>query len=633
MDSDKWTEKELDRLEKRINEAYEEASKELGQKAQEYFSQYQERFKREELAMLTSSLSEEEVRDKWVDLYGNDSRFDAWYRTANHAYGATKELAETNFKRWEYSQLGRGQHWNDMRDQMAERLTETNKIAEGYINGVLPKVYVANSNGVAEIAQASAMSEGVTGIRFDLADEYTVRRLMMESSDVRPYKPVNVSVDESTRWSKNKLQNALLQGILQGDSIEHIADRFQTVTNMNRASAIRNARTATTNAQSAGKQDRFNDLAKQGCVFSKIWKATADERTREEHWEADGQEVDFDQTFEVGGELLMYPADPVASGWNRYNCRCTIRTGKPRFKSVLSDQAREDANIRIVEQSQQNVYNGYKYAPKSNTDLQRNLNDNYYNGMVEAVSNCNDENLVKVWSKYEDKVKIGDANYKGREHCQFGKVYINQKSDLVGNSFENPFGVFFHESGHSIDYLAAREIGQPMHYSRYYKDGLFPKTIIDEVNELVSATDKRLKEEFKLHKNDVEWMLENGIISQWKYDFYKQNGTWVGGEPKYSKSIAYKTIENQLKEIPLKARGDISDMFEGATGGKISAGIGHGKSYWSGGVFKNDPLATEAFAEMTSANMTNPESLETIKQYLPKSYSVYNEMLEDLAGE
>lgn len=342
MDSDKWTDEALDRLEKRISEAYEEASKELGEKAKEYFLEYDERFKKEELAMLTSSLPKEEIEDRWLKLYGNTTRFENWFLTADHAYGATPEQAEQQFKAWEYAQLGRGQHWYDMRDQMAERLTETNKIAEGYINDVLPKVYITNSNGVAEIAKESAMAEGKTGIRFDLADEYTVRKLMMESSDVRPYKPVNISIDESTRWSKNKLQNALLQGILQGDSIDHIADRFQTVTNMNRASAIRNARTATTGAQSAGKQDRYDDLAKQGCIFSKIWVATEDERTREEHAEADGQEVDYDLPFDVGGEELMYPADPKGSGWNIYNCRCTMKTGKPRFTSILSDQGKED---------------------------------------------------------------------------------------------------------------------------------------------------------------------------------------------------------------------------------------------------------------------------------------------------
>ena len=42
---------------------------------------------------------------------------------------------------------------------------------------------------------------------------------------------------------------------------------------------------------------------------------------------------------------------------------------------------------------------------------------------------------------------------------------------------------------------------------------------------------------------------------------------------------------------------------------------------------------TEAFAEMTSATMACPESLETIKKYLPKSYALYDEMLEVIANQ
>jgi hypothetical protein len=78
----------------------------------------------------------------------------------------------------------------------------------------------------------------------------------------------------------------------------------------------------------------------------------------------------------------------------------------------------------------------------------------------------------------------------------------------------------------------------------------------------------------------------------------------------------------------------LSDILEGATGAKVQCGYGHGAKYWKdrtvGGIA--DGLATEAFAEMTDSTFTNPESLEMIKKYLPKSYSVYEEMLEVLVN-
>lgn len=60
---------------------------------------------------------------------------------------------------------------------------------------------------------------------------------------------------------------------------------------------------------------------------SKQWLATEDERTRETHADADGQEVPLDQPFQVGDDLLMYPGDPDGSDAEILNCRCTVLYG------------------------------------------------------------------------------------------------------------------------------------------------------------------------------------------------------------------------------------------------------------------------------------------------------------------
>lgn len=95
---------------------------------------------------------------------------------------------------------------------------------------------------------------------------------------------------------------------------------------MTRDSAIRAARTATTNAENAGRQDGFIAAEEMGIQVKKRWVATKDMRTRHEHGMADGQVVPADQPFEVGGEKLMFPADTAGSPWNVYNCRCAMRT-------------------------------------------------------------------------------------------------------------------------------------------------------------------------------------------------------------------------------------------------------------------------------------------------------------------
>ena len=49
-----------------------------------------------------------------------------------------------------------------------------------------------------------------------------------------------------------------------------------------------------------------------------------DSKVRDDHAEADGQEVGMDEAFDVGGEQLMYPGDPAGSAGNTINCRCTV---------------------------------------------------------------------------------------------------------------------------------------------------------------------------------------------------------------------------------------------------------------------------------------------------------------------
>jgi hypothetical protein len=57
---------------------------------------------------------------------------------------------------------------------------------------------------------------------------------------------------------------------------------------------------------------------------TRTWNAMDDDRTRDAHADADGQEVGVDEAFDVGGEELMYPGDPAGSDENTLNCRCWL---------------------------------------------------------------------------------------------------------------------------------------------------------------------------------------------------------------------------------------------------------------------------------------------------------------------
>jgi uncharacterized protein with gpF-like domain len=61
-------------------------------------------------------------------------------------------------------------------------------------------------------------------------------------------------------------------------------------------------------------------------VEYKSWLATLDERTRDDHSEAeeDNQDIPIDDPFIVGGEEMDYPGDPDADVGQIANCRCTV---------------------------------------------------------------------------------------------------------------------------------------------------------------------------------------------------------------------------------------------------------------------------------------------------------------------
>lgn len=81
------------------------------------------------------------------------------------------------------------------------------------------------------------------------------------------------------------------------------------------------ARTESIRAMNAGSTALFDRWG----VKKKEWSSASDARTRTTHKAADGQVVDIDKPFNVGGYKLMYPSDGSlgAPGSEIINCRCS----------------------------------------------------------------------------------------------------------------------------------------------------------------------------------------------------------------------------------------------------------------------------------------------------------------------
>ncbi|QRG65257.1 phage minor head protein [Brevibacillus choshinensis] len=86
--------------------------------------------------------------------------------------------------------------------------------------------------------------------------------------------------------------------------------------------AVTISRTLSTAAANGGKLEGWKQT---GLVKKKRWRAANNKRTRNDHKEANGQEVDIDKPFKVGGERLMHPGDPAGSAKQIVHCRCTMQ--------------------------------------------------------------------------------------------------------------------------------------------------------------------------------------------------------------------------------------------------------------------------------------------------------------------
>lgn len=203
------------------------------------------------------------------------------------------------------------------------------------------------------------------------------------------------------------------------------------------------------------------------------------------------------------------------------------------------------------------------------------------------------EQCKRVWNDCVNDFHCLDPKYRGDKAYYspgFDAVKLSISRAAKGSSYKTPYNTVFHEYGHHADYILNRKYGngdRKKAFSETYKNGIFGQTLKKEA--------KKAIEEFAESKS--------AIIAD---------------------DIAKEFCKQMKQELSLIQRTDISDMFEPIMpkSCEYPFGVGHGSSYWN-----SRDNGKEAFAEMYSAMVNNPESLEQIKRFFPESYKIFMEML------
>lgn len=208
------------------------------------------------------------------------------------------------------------------------------------------------------IADEVARSSSIGDMSLRLAQEFSwdadatlSRRRLAELNDqidtiLDAIGPPGHPVREATRLGDPEILRLQQMRADEVRVIDRTQSQWQT-----RAERI--ARTETCGAYNAGAIDA--GFAEGQSV--KVWMATGDDRTRDDHLAAAGSCVPIADRFTVGGEALMMPGDPQGPAHQIINCRCTVvfadscdqASGRYRLSREVVDAQRRERGLEVPE--------------------------------------------------------------------------------------------------------------------------------------------------------------------------------------------------------------------------------------------------------------------------------------------
>ena len=235
------------------------------------------------------------------------------------------EISQNDFDAWKAGQVFQGKQWAAKRKQIQKIIANSNQVAVGMINKTTPPVFAGGANFM-----AYSMENGA-GVNFGfvLCDMQTVERLIKDDPKILPEWKIDEPKDYA--WNERKLNNAITQGVIQGEKLDQISKRVaQSLSTQNGNTMKTFARTAMTGAQNAGAMYSMREAVDLGIDVEKEWMATFDSHTRDSHADIDGETVPIDEEF---SNECMYPGDPGGPPAEVYNCRCTMVANLKKYPS------------------------------------------------------------------------------------------------------------------------------------------------------------------------------------------------------------------------------------------------------------------------------------------------------------
>lgn len=432
----------------------------------------------------------------------------------------------------------------------------------------------------------------------------------------------------------NELNTELTRNIILGKDPQKAIDEIARKMNTSKTNAGRLVMTEEAFFSSAAQKDCFNELDVER--FEVV--ATLDSHTSEICQEMDGKVFPMLQ-WEVGVTA------PPFHVW----CRTTtVPVFGDEFDHVGERAARgEDGKTYYVPENmtykdwQKSFVEGDKSGLKEvnpNDTMKKKpeikeLNKLKQSGMTEAeyqeylniISGHNNEDVIRLYSEYADKIKKVSLTAKSGAY-QPASVTLNFTYPKYADM--NKYGTLAHEYGHFFDDKAEFD---GLHFKEM--EAVRKATGLDTTFRNVASSSDEFLAAMRSDKVHIKSILtadakadliahnaSNGVQDAIDGLFTKSRLCWGHGEKYYNRK--YATVEQMDRILHSSLKKKLQQAYN-------DLGLDASNQSKTKALCRQYEAASEAWANILSAEVCGGESLEYVKKYLPNSYQA---MLNILKG-
>lgn len=529
---------------------------------------------------------------------------------------------------------------------------EFQKQLETQISGILDALQGRNFSSVADYLQRS-YTTGFVGNMYDMQGQGVPLVIPIDENQV--LKAVQKTGDDfklsnkkgiSTKELKKQVQSELIRGLATQLTYTDIARNISEygLADMHRAATI--ARTEGHRVQNQARFDSMQAAKKKGADIVKQWDSTLDGKTRPEHAHLDGQIRELDENFESDGYSAPAPGafgDPYMD----CNCRCcmlqrarwavknesTYTKWNNETGGFIECSGYEDFKEKYLKSSEKlkkpKESGIIKDKPKDTIQIldrlkNSGMSESDYDEYLKMINEGNPD-ITRLYKGHADEIsKVTYSFGRGAYQPSTNSLTFDypQYSDM------NKYGTLAHEYGHFFD---AKVQYDGLHFTeiKAVQNATGLNAIFSEVasssDEFLAAIRKDKAHIRSILTETAKTDLANHNASHGVQDaidglFPKSRIRWGHGERYYNRK--YADIEFMDKMSTTSRKKALQQAYK-------DLGLDASNQAKTKVICRQYEAASEAWANIISAEVCGGESLEYVKKYLPNSYQA---MLEILKG-